>query len=93
MGDLVGNERAAAARMLRPAVHAGLEEGAVDDQLASPFEQVEQAGLARRSLELVVLLDSHPGHPPSFGGERVTGARQGFLLGEELLPRSLPFLR
>ena len=44
--DLVGHEGAAAAGMLGPAEHAGLEEGAVDDQLAAAFEQIEQAHFA-----------------------------------------------
>ena len=48
MGDLVGHHRTADAGMLRPAVHAGLEEGAVDDQLTAAVEQVEQARLARQ---------------------------------------------
>ena len=43
VGDLVGEEGAAAAAALRPAVHPGLEEEAVDDQLAAPVEEVEQA--------------------------------------------------
>ena len=76
-----------------PAVHARFEECPVDDQLASSFEKVEQARRALRSEELVVLLDGHPGHPPTFSGQRVTGAGQGFFLREELLPRRLPFLR
>src|SRR6201998_2354483 len=47
MGDLVGPQRTANAGMLRPAVHAGLEEGPVDDQLAATLEQVKQARFAR----------------------------------------------
>ena len=44
-------ERAADAAVLRPAGHAGLVEGAVDDQLAAAVEQVEQARRAVRALE------------------------------------------
>ncbi len=44
--DLIGHHRAAATGMLGPAVHAGLEERAIDHQLATPFEQVDEADLA-----------------------------------------------
>ena len=55
MRDLVGEEGAAAAASLGPAGHAGLEEEAVDDQLAAPREQVEQARRAVRALEAVAM--------------------------------------
>src|ERR1035438_6971192 len=93
MSDLVGTQRAAAAGMLRPAEHTGLEEGAIDDQLPATLKQIEQAYLAVGSVETVLLLNSHPRHPPAFGGHRVTGVHQGLLLHEELLARSLPSLR
>ena len=93
VGDLVGHQGAAAAGMLGPAEHAGLEEGAVDDQLTAAVEQVEQARLALRPVELVLLLHRHPRHPPTLGGQRVTGAGQVLLLHEQLLARSLPLLR
>ena len=50
--DLVGAQRAATAGMLGPTEHAGLEEGAIDDQLPTALEQIEQAGLAIWPLEL-----------------------------------------
>ncbi len=78
--------------MLRPAVHAGLEEGAVDDQLAAAVEQVDQARFALGPLERVGLLHRHPRHPPPFGGERVAGAGHGLLLHEHLLARGFPLL-
>src|SRR6202040_4115280 len=90
--DLIGAQGAAAAGVLGPAEHSGLEEGAIDDQLPAALEQVEQAYLALGSVELVLLVHSQPRHPPEFGGQRVTGAGQGLLLHEELLPRSLPLL-
>src|SRR5208282_4843161 len=90
--DLIGAERAAAAGVLGPAEYPGLEEGAIDDQLTAALEQIEQAYLALGSVELVLLVDSQPGHPPAFGGQRITRAGQGLLLHEELLVRSLPFL-
>ena len=89
VGDLVGPEGTADAGMLRPAVHAALEEGAVDDQLAAALEQVEQARFALGPVEHICLFHGNPWHPPSLGGQRVTGAGQGFLLDEKLLARSL----
>src|SRR5580704_4952210 len=91
--DLIGAQGAAAAGVLGPAEHSGLEEGAIDDQLLAALEQVEQANLALGRIKFVRFLDSHPRHPPAFGGQRVTRAGQGLLLHEELLVCSLPFLR
>jgi hypothetical protein len=93
VGDLIGAQGAAAAGMLRPAEHAGLEERTVNDQLRAALEQIEEAYLALRPVELVLLPQGQPRHPPTLGGQRVTGAGQGLLLHEELLARSLPFLR
>src|SRR5580704_6594076 len=90
--DLIGAQGAAAAGVLGPAEHPGLEEGAVDDQLTAALEQIEQADLALGSVELVLPVHSQPWHPPAFGGQRVTGAGQGLLLHEELLACSLPLL-
>src|SRR5262249_17802566 len=68
------------------------EEGAIHDQLPAALEQVEQANLTLGPVELVLLLHRHPRHPSTLGGQRITGAGQGLLLHEELLPRSLPLL-
>src|SRR5258706_3638884 len=88
--DLIGAQGAAAAGVLGPAEHSGFEEGAIDDQLTAALEQIEQAYLALGSVELVLLLDRHPRHPSTLGGQRITGAGEGLLLHEELLPRGLP---
>src|SRR5580698_1601714 len=93
VGDLVGAERTADAGMLRPAVHAGLEEGAVDDQLTASLEQVEQARFALGPVKGIGLFHRKPRHPPPLGGQRVTGAGQGLLLDEKLGVRGLPLLR
>src|SRR5439155_4871757 len=82
--NLIGPERTADAGMLRPAVHAGLEEGAVHDQLMAALEQVEQAYLALGSVELVFLLHGHPRHPPALCSQLVAGAGY-FLLPHEHL--------
>ena len=93
MADLVGPERTADAGMLRPAVHAGLEEGAIDDQLTAALEQVEQARFALGPVEHIGLFHGQPRHPPPLGGQRVTRAGHGLLLDEKLLARSLPLQR
>ena len=74
--------------MLGPAEHSGLEKGAIDDQLPTALEQVEQANLALGPIEFVCLLDGHPRHAPAFGGEGVARTRQGLFLHEHLLARS-----
>ena len=93
VGDLVGHQGAAATGMFGPAVHAGLEEGAVDDQLTAAVEQAGQALLTVGPLELVRLVHGQPGHPPTLGGQGVTGMGQRLLFHEELLTRGLPLLR
>src|ERR1700678_275458 len=92
VGNLIGAKRAAAAGVLGPAEHPGLEEGAIENQLRPALEQIEQAYLALGSVKLVLLLDRHPRHPTAFGGQCVPGAGQSFLLHKELLARSVPFL-
>src|SRR5260370_41314146 len=91
--DLIGAQGAAAAGVLGPAEHSGLEEGAIDDQLTAPLEQIEQAYLALGSVELLLLLHRHPRHPSTPGGQRVTAAAPALLLHEQLLARNLPLLR
>jgi hypothetical protein len=93
VGDLVGDQGASAARMFGPAEHAGLEEGAIDDQLTATVEELEQGRAALRAVELVALLDRQPRHPPALGGQRVASTRQFLLLHQQPLARSLPFLR
>ena len=92
ISDLVGQHRAARAATVGPAPYAGLEEEAVHDQLASTFEQIEQAGRATRPLEAVVLLNGHPRHSAALGGQRVTSASQLLLLDQQLLASGVPLL-
>src|SRR5262249_20905500 len=65
VANVVSYHGATDARMLGPAVHAGLEECTVDDQLAAAVEQVEQARLAFGAVKLVLLLHGQPRHPPA----------------------------
>src|SRR6266542_4318267 len=93
VSDLVGYHGAANAAMLGPAFHAGLEEGAVNDQLTAAIEEVEQTRFAIGPVELILLLHGHPRHPPTLGRQRITSAGQLFLHHEQFLPRTLPLLR
>ena len=77
--DLIGHHRAAVARVVGPAEHAGLEERSVYDKLATALEQVEQARLPW-SVELIILLHRQPRHPPTLRGQRVPGPGQLLLL-------------
>src|ERR1700733_1128658 len=90
--NLIGAQRASAAGVVGPAKYSGLEEGAIDDQLPAALEQVEQANLTLEPVELVLLFHQHPRHPSTLSGEGITGAGQGLLFREELLPCSLPLL-
>jgi hypothetical protein len=92
VGYLVSSEGAAAAGMVGPAEDAGFEEGAVDDQLTAAFEEVEQAGFAVGSIELVLLLHGQPWHAPALGGQRVALPREPFLVGQQTLASLKPFL-
>jgi hypothetical protein len=98
--DLVGDHRAThagpfrvGAARLREGGDVRRVEGAVDDQLAAPVEQVEQAHRAVGALEAVVLLHGHPRHPPALGGQRIAGAEHLLLLHEQLLALGGPLLR
>src|SRR5215208_532662 len=93
VSDLIGHHGTANACMFGPADYAGFEEGSVNDQLATPDEQIEQAGLTLWSVKFVLLLHSEPRHPPTFGGQCVSGASELFLLHEKFLACSLPLLR
>ena len=55
-------------------MHTGLEEGAVDDQLAPALEQIEQAHLAPGPSNTYFFSTAIHGIRRPFGGQRVTGA-------------------
>ena len=75
------------------ALHARIEEEAVDDELPAPLEEVEQGHGAARTLEAVLLLHGHPRHPAPRCGQRVAGAGQLLLLDQQFLTGCLPCLR
>jgi hypothetical protein len=90
VGDLVGDHGAAAAGVVRPAVHAGLEEGAVDDELTPGFEQVEQTRRAVGTSEEVLLVHGEPRHPSTLRRQRVPRVGQLPFLHQELLAGTFP---
>src|SRR5579871_3855918 len=92
MGDLIGAQGAATARMIGPAEHPRLEEGAIKDQLPAALEEVGQAGLTLWPDKLVLFFDGHPRHSPAFGGERIPQAGQGLLFYQKRLARGFPLL-
>ena len=76
-----------------PAEHAGLVKGAVEDELVSAFEQIEQADFAPGTFERIGLLDRHPWHAPALGGERIASPGLGLFLDQQLFAGRLPGLR
>ena len=93
VADVVGHQRAADASVLGPSVHARVDEGAVDDQLAPAVEEVEQAQRALGPLELIGLVHRRPRHPPAHRRQRIARPGELFLLDEHFLERGLPLLR
>jgi hypothetical protein len=64
----------------------------LDGELTPPLEQVEQADLSVRAVELVVLVDPDHREPATLCVECVALACQSLLLHEELLPGVLPLI-
>src|SRR5262249_39786431 len=85
---IVGPERAA----LAPGVPGRIEHEMLDDQLAAPVEQVAQGGLARRSLELIGLVDTLPRQRATQSAELVAQPGELLFLGEQLQALRQPFL-
>src|SRR4030095_390543 len=92
VADLIRTERAAATGVLRPTENSGLKKRTVHDELPAAFEQIEQAYLALRPLELVLFVHRHPRHPAAFCSQRIARVCKCLLLHKKLLARSLPFL-
>jgi hypothetical protein len=69
--DLVGAERATDAGVVGPAVDAGIVEGAIEDELAAAFEEIEQRTLPFRTFEDVLLFDREPGHAAARRSHRI----------------------
>lgn len=71
-------------------LHSRVQEEAVDDQLSTTVEQVEQAHLARGTFEAIVVLDSDHGQLAALRSERVPRAGQLFLLDQQRLALGVP---
>jgi hypothetical protein len=93
MAQVVHEHRTAGAARVRPTVHAGREHEVIDEQLPAAFEQVEQACLAVRAVEHVILFDAQHRLPAALGGQRVARAGRLLLQREHPFLRGLPFLR
>src|SRR5215469_13550082 len=78
--------------MIGPAADPRLEEGAVDDQLAAIFEQVEEARFTLWTFELIRLLNRRPRHPPTLGRQPVPSSGEGLLFHQHLEARGFPRL-
>jgi hypothetical protein len=96
VGDVVGHVRAARAALVPGS--SGLawrrvvrvEHEMVDDELTTPAEQIEQARLAVRPLEDILLGDLDRRQSAAFGAQRVSLTGELLLPGEQLLPGSEP---
>src|SRR6266849_5064251 len=94
MGDLVGNQRAAWAAGVGPALSRRCKHEVIDDELAASLEQIEQSDFALRALEDIVLFDLDHRLPAPFGRQRIALTRGSLFFCEQLLMSSLPlFLR
>jgi hypothetical protein len=87
LGDLVGEHRAAAARL--PVLR---EPEVVEDQLRPAREQVQEPGATGRPFELEAGLERHHRLPPALRGERVALPRRGLLLFDQRGVRVTPTL-
>jgi hypothetical protein len=63
-----------------------------DDELAAAVEQVQQAGLAVRTVEEVILADLDHGQLAPLDVERVPRPGHRLLLGQQLLASNQPLL-
>src|SRR5262249_46308787 len=80
--NLVGYHGAPNTAVIRPAGYARIEKRAINDQLTSAIEKIEQADPAPGPVELVIFFDRDPRHSPTLCGQRVEGTGQFLLLRE-----------
>src|SRR5207244_10553359 len=65
----------------------------IEEQLPAPLEQVEQAGLAVRAVEGVVLVDPDHRQSATLGGEGVACTGGFLFFGKQRVPGCLPLRR
>src|SRR5919112_5341829 len=70
---------------------SGSRRSQVDDELATPLEQINEAGLAIRTFEEVLLMDLHHRQPAALWGKRVSLPGEFLFFGQKLLASSKPF--
>ncbi|MCY1409798.1 hypothetical protein D9M71_251550 [compost metagenome] len=85
--DVIAEVRATGAALV-PALG---EHEVVDNQLTAAAEQVRQFQFAIGPLEMVVLVDFHPGQGAAFGAEFVPFPGEGFLVDQVLFAGGEPF--
>ncbi len=86
--DMVGDERAAAAHMVR----ARRQHEVIDGELAAAAEQVAERALALGPFEDIGLLDLDPGQLPALRAQCVERVGDGALLGEKRLAGVKPLV-
>ncbi len=86
VADVVDDHAAARAGV----IVARLQHVVIDDELAAAVEQVEQARLAVRALEHILLLDPDRRQPPALGCQSVSGPGGLLLLDEQGRVGDLP---
>src|SRR5262249_30605954 len=90
--DVIDDHRAARAAGRRPAIDTGRKHEVVDDELAASLEQFDEARLAVRSVEDVILFDSDHWQPAALCIQCVSRSRGSLFLGEQALTGHAPFL-
>ena len=93
VGDLVGEEGAAAAAALGPALHARARRRSGRRPAAGAPRTGRAGWRDRPGPRSVLLVHGHPRHPAALGGQRIAGAGQLLLLHQQLRAGGLPFLR
>jgi hypothetical protein len=86
VADLINKERTSRATRCRPSLDARGEHEVGNDELAASFKQIEQAHLAVRSLEHIVLVDPDHRQPATFSGKRVSCTSGCFFFSQRAWP-------
>lgn len=88
--NMVGPGRTTRATLVQRLARLPQPHEVVDDELMATLEQVQQARLAVRTLEDIILLDQDHWQSAALGVQRITTTGEFLLLGEQLLARSEP---
>src|SRR6201984_2225438 len=88
--EIIAGHRAARAAGGGPALDTRRKHEVIDDELAASLEQSEEARLAVRSVEDVILFDSDHWQAAAFRGQRVVYPCRGLLFDQQLIACLLP---